>query len=313
MARQRGIEAIVDPAGLADYSRYAGATALKPNRFEAARATGLSAEPEHCGAVGKALMERLGLEASIITLDRHGIFLSERGGQARWIRGRERKAYDVAGAGDMVLAMLCAARAGGASWSEAVILGNTAGGLECEKFGAVPITRQEIVQELMAEAHLRLGKQRTIEQLLPELAMHRGAGRKIVFTNGCFDLIHHGHVSYFRFAKQQGDLLVVAVNTDAGIRRLKGPRRPIITEDDRMAVLEELESIDYLVKFDDDTPLDLIRQIRPDVLVKGADYSREQVVGWDVVEAYGGRVALAPLMDGRSTSGVIQRILETYR
>jgi D-beta-D-heptose 7-phosphate kinase/D-beta-D-heptose 1-phosphate adenosyltransferase len=191
-------------------------------------------------------------------------------------------------------------------------LANTAAGLEVEKFGSVPITPQEIVQELLSEAHDHLGKQRTLEQLLPELARHRAAGRRVVFTNGCFDLIHLGHVSYFRFAKQQGDLLVVGVNTDSSIRRLKGDKRPIISEQDRISVLEELESIDYLVRFDDDTPMNLIRQIRPDVLVKGADYAKQQVVGWDVVEGYGGRVALAPLVDGRSTSNVIERILEAY-
>ena len=142
---------------------------------------------------------------------------------------------------------------------------------------------------------------------------HRALGRKIVFTNGCFDIVHLGHVEYFRFAKRQGDILVVAVNTDQSIRRLKGPKRPIIAEDDRLSVLEELESIDYLVRFDEDTPLKLIEQIKPDVLVKGADYTKEKVIGWDVVEACGGKIALAPLVDGRSTSSVIQKILEAYR
>jgi D-beta-D-heptose 7-phosphate kinase/D-beta-D-heptose 1-phosphate adenosyltransferase len=145
------------------------------------------------------------------------------------------------------------------------------------------------------------------------LQRHRAAGKKIVFTNGCFDLIHLGHVKYFQFAKRQGDLLVVAVNTDSSIRRLKGEKRPIIGELDRIGVLEELESIDYLVQFDGDTPIDLIQAIQPDVLVKGADYKKEQVVGWDIVEAKGGCVALAPLVDGRSTSWVIERILEAHR
>jgi D-beta-D-heptose 7-phosphate kinase/D-beta-D-heptose 1-phosphate adenosyltransferase len=212
----------------------------------------------------------------------------------------------------MVLAMLTVAKAGGATWQESVSLANVAGGLEVERFGVVPITKQEIVQELLSEAHEHGGKQRSLDQLLNELAYHRACGRKIVFTNGCFDLIHLGHVMYFRFAKAQGDLLVVAVNTDKSIRKLKGPKRPIINEDDRTQVLEELESIDYLIRFDEDTPLSLIEQIKPDVLVKGADYKKEQVVGWDLVEANGGRVELAPLISGRSTSAVIQRILEAH-
>src|SRR5205807_3209361 len=137
---------------------------------------------------------------------------------------------------------------------------------------SVPITPQEIIQELLTDIHEHLGKERTLERLLPELQHHRASGKKIVFTNGYFDLIHLGHVKYFQFAKRQGDLLVVGVNTDAGVRRLKGPKRPIINEEDRLGVLEELESIDYLVTFDTETPIDLIHAIRPDVLVKGADY-----------------------------------------
>jgi D-beta-D-heptose 7-phosphate kinase/D-beta-D-heptose 1-phosphate adenosyltransferase len=156
------------------------------------------------------------------------------------------------------------------------------------------------------------GKRRTLDELVAELARHRAAGKRIVFTNGCFDLIHLGHVTYFRFAKEQGDLLVVGVNTDESIRRLKGEKRPIISLEDRLGVLEELESIDYLVTFDEDTPLPLIEAIRPDVLVKGADYQKEDVVGWELVEAHGGRVALAPLVDGRSTSNVIERIVSAY-
>ena len=189
---------------------------------------------------------------------------------------------------------------------------NVAGGLEVERFGSVPIKPREIIQELLSDVRETQGKQRTLESLVSEIQIHRAAGKRVVFTNGCFDLIHLGHIKYFQFARQQGDLLVVAVNTDLSIRKLKGEKRPIIGENDRLSVLEELESIDYLVCFDDDTPLRLIEQIRPDVLVKGADYQKEQVVGWDLVESYGGRVALAPLLDGRSTSAVIKRILEAY-
>jgi D-beta-D-heptose 7-phosphate kinase/D-beta-D-heptose 1-phosphate adenosyltransferase len=164
----------------------------------------------------------------------------------------------------------------------------------------------------MAEHNEQAGKRRSLQQLVPELARHRASGRRVVFTNGCFDLIHLGHIKYFQFAKRQGDLLIVGVNTDQSIQRLKGPKRPIINEQDRISVLEELESIDYLVPFDEDTPINLIEALRPDVLVKGADYQKEQVVGWDLVESYGGCVALAPLIDGRSTSNVIEKILDAY-
>jgi D-beta-D-heptose 7-phosphate kinase / D-beta-D-heptose 1-phosphate adenosyltransferase len=313
-ARGRGVPVFVDPAAITSYAKYAGATVITPNATETNKATGLPVtNPEQYKLAAEHLLQELDLEAAVLTLDKNGAYLATRGGERRWLKTRQRTVYDVTGAGDMVLAMLAVARAGGASWAESVALANVAGGLEVERFGVVPITRQEIIQELLAEAHEHVGKQRSLDQLLNELAYHRACGKKIVFTNGCFDLIHLGHVKYFRYAKTQGDLLVVAINTDTSIRRLKGSKRPIIHEDDRVNVLEELESIDYLVRFDEDTPLEIIRQLRPDVLVKGADYQKEQVVGWDVVESYGGRVALAPLVDGRSTSAVIERILEAYK
>jgi D-beta-D-heptose 7-phosphate kinase/D-beta-D-heptose 1-phosphate adenosyltransferase len=314
-AKKRKIPVLVDPAAVTDYSRYAGATAVKLNRAEAGKAAGHSIEePEDFQPVAEKLLKDLDLDAAILTLDRHGAFLATKDGERRWLKhARPRQVFDATGAGDMVLAMITAARAAGADWVEAVALGNVAAGLEVERFGTVPIKPGEIIQEILSEVHEHGGKERTIDALLSELAAHRASGKRIVFTNGCFDLIHLGHIKYFQFARKQGDLLVVGVNTDAGIRRLKGPKRPIISEVDRLGVLEELESIDYLIRFDEDTPRSLIEKIRPDVLVKGAEYPKEQVVGWDVVESYGGTIALAPLMDGKSTSAVIQRILETYR
>lgn len=314
LARARGVPVFVDPYALNDYSKYAGATALTPNRIEAEYATGLVCNDEaQYRAAAEDLLRQLGLEAAVLTLDKSGAYLATRDGERRWLKTRERKVYDVSGAGDMLLATLAIARCAQASWPEAVALANVAAGLEVERFGSVPVTRDEIVQELMADIRSHLGKERTLEQLAPELQRHRASGKRIVFTNGCFDIIHLGHVKYFQWAKAQGDLLVVGVNTDAGIRRLKGPRRPVMHEDDRIGVLEELESIDYLIRFDEDTPIELIRGILPDVLVKGQDYNKEEVVGWDIVEASGGRVALAPLVDGRSTSNVIQKILDAYK
>ena len=314
LARRRDVPTFVDPYALSDYSKYSGATVLTPNRVETARATGLPCADDEAQLrrAAERLLETLDLEVAVLTLDRSGAYLATRDGERRWLKTRESKVYDVAGAGDMLLAALACARCAGAAWSESVALANVAAGLEVERFGSVPITRNEITEELMAEIHLHLGKERTVDRLLPELVRHRASGKKIVFTNGCFDIIHLGHVKYFQWAKQQGDLLVVGVNTDAGIRRLKGAKRPVINEDDRVGVLEELESIDYLIKFGEQTPIDLIKAIEPDVLVKGADYAKEQVVGWDFVEARGGHVALAPLIDGRSTSNVIRRILEAY-
>jgi D-beta-D-heptose 7-phosphate kinase / D-beta-D-heptose 1-phosphate adenosyltransferase len=312
-AVSRGKEVLVDPASIADYAKYSGATCLKLNRSETEKATGLPARaPEQYAVAARKLLNTLQLQAVVITLDKDGAYLACRDGTERRLTTRARQVADVTGAGDMVLAAMGAARAAGANWVDSVALANVAGGLEVERFGAVPVRPEEIILELLSESHDHIGKVRTLEPLLRELASHRAAGKKIVFTNGCFDLIHLGHVKYFQFARAQGDLLVVGLNTDESIHRLKGPKRPVVNEDDRAGVLEELESIDYLIKFDTDTPIELIKAIKPDVLVKGADYKKEQVVGWDFVESLGGAVSLAPLIDGRSTSNVIRAILDAY-
>ena len=313
ICRAAGVPVLVDPPSISDYGKYRGATAIKLNRRETCAATGLPCETTfEVERAADRLLKELEAEAVVITLDKDGAFMANRDGERRLLRTRARSVADVTGAGDMFLAMLSAARAAGSGWADATALANVASGLEVERFGAQPVRPDEIVAELMNEMRDSAGKRRSLDDLLPELSRHRAAGKRVVFTNGCFDLIHLGHVTYFRFAKQQGDLLVVGVNTDSSIRRLKGEKRPIIALEDRLGVLEELESIDYLVTFDEDTPLPLIEAIRPDVLVKGADYRKEQVVGWDIVEAAGGRVALAPLVDGRSTSSVIERIVNAY-
>ncbi len=313
IARARNVPVLIDPARLNDYAKYAGATAIKLNRPEAERATGLPARTsEECERAAGRLLTSLDVEAVLITLNDRGCFLATRDGARQLLPSRPRQVADATGAGDMVLATLCLARAAGADWHDAAALANVAAGLEVEKLGCVPITRQEIIHDLMTEGTEHAGKERSLTHLLLELARHRAQGRKIVFTNGCFDLIHLGHVKYFQWARRQGDVLVVGVNTDQGISRLKGPNRPIVGEADRIGVLEELQSIDYLIRFDEDTPLELIRAIKPEVLVKGADYKKQDVVGWDFVEGHGGRVGLAPLIDGKSTSSVIRRILETH-
>jgi D-beta-D-heptose 7-phosphate kinase/D-beta-D-heptose 1-phosphate adenosyltransferase len=312
---RRGVPVLVDPPSVSAevLDKYRGVTCLKLNRRETQAATGIACDtPDSTRRAARIVLDRLNLEAVIVTLDKDGAYLATREGESRSLSTRARSVADVTGAGDMFLAMLAAARAAGAGWSDATALANVASGLEVERFGAQPVRPDEIVAELVNDMPHQLGKRRELSGLKPELDRHRDAGRRIVFTNGCFDLIHLGHVEYFRFAKRQGDVLVVGVNTDAGIRRLKGEKRPIVNLDDRLGVLEELESIDYLVTFDQDTPLELIETLDPDVLVKGADYAKQDVVGWQHVESRGGVVALAPLVEGRSTSNVIERIRSAY-
>ena len=244
----------------------------------------------------------------MLTLDKSGALLRDAKGQEHAVPTRARAVYDVTGAGDMVLAMLAAARSNGADWVDAVHLANLAAGLEVEKAGVVPIPFDDILLEVLKEHHEERGKERTLAQLLPELAAHRSQGKKISFTNGCFDILHAGHVAFLRAARAQGDLLVVGLNSDASITAIKGPDRPVNHEADRVMVLSELQSVDYVVVFGEDTPLLLIEAIKPAVLVKGADYSRETVVGHEIVEAHGGRVELIELVQGRSTTNILRKL-----
>jgi D-beta-D-heptose 7-phosphate kinase/D-beta-D-heptose 1-phosphate adenosyltransferase len=217
--------------------------------------------------------------------------------------------YDITGAGDMVLSVLGLALAAGADYPEAIRLANVAGGLEVEKIGVAVVTREEIVRDLlhapMASAPTKV---LTTTQLVAELERRRHVGQKIAFTNGCFDVLHAGHVQYLQEARAQADVLVVGLNTDAGVRELKGAGRPVNAEEARALVLAGLQAVDFVTLFAEPTPAALIHAIRPDVLVKGADYARSQVVGGDFVESYGGRVHLAPLRDGFSTTNLLQKM-----
>ncbi|MCL5945292.1 MAG: D-glycero-beta-D-manno-heptose 1-phosphate adenylyltransferase [Planctomycetes bacterium] len=309
IARAAGRDVLVDPAAIKDYQRYYGATAITPNRTEAELATAIRMDNVHQEApqLAAQLLEQLNLEICVLTLDRHGMYRLERGQPGMLHATRPRHVYDVTGAGDMVLAMLAMARANGTSWSVAMDLGNIVGGLEVEKFGCVPIPRSEIIEELQQLDSGGTRKIVSLPRLLERLHSHHRE-QKIVFTNGVFDILHAGHVRYLNFARTQGDLLVVGVNSDASVRRLKGADRPINTLEDRMAILAALESVSYVIAFEADTPLELIAAITPAILVKGADYQDKPVVGRECVEAAGGQVVLAPFLAGRSTSRIVEKM-----
>ncbi|BAM02390.1 D-glycero-beta-D-manno-heptose 1-phosphate adenylyltransferase [Phycisphaera mikurensis] len=305
-AHAAGLPVLVDPAAIADYGRYAGADAITPNRTEAERATGLSADDP--SAMAARLQAEHGFGHVVLTLDRHGALLRSPDGVEETLPTRARSVYDVTGAGDVVLATLAAAVAQGAAYADGVRLANLAAGLEVERSGVVPIPLEELYLEAMEEAAADRGKVRTLQELVPELAAHRHRGRTVAFTNGCFDVLHAGHVGYLRSAAATADLLVVGVNDDQSIRRLKGPERPVNPLEDRLRVLSELACVRYVVPFATDTPLSLIEAVQPSVLVKGADYTRDTVVGASFVEARGGRVELVPLVEGRSTTNILRRI-----
>lgn len=307
LAKARGVSVHVDPASIDDYRKYRGATCITPNRTEAERATGM--DSADAGALAATLLNDLDLEHVVLTLDKQGALLLSRGGEPTTVPTVARQVYDVTGAGDMVIAMLAAGLANGAGWEQAVELANVAAGLEVERFGVVPIQLGEVLLSLLELRGHRLGKVRSLGDLLPELAAHRAAGRTVAFTNGCFDILHAGHVQYLRQAKQTADLLVLALNGDGSITRLKGEDRPVNQIDDRLMVMSELASIDYLVVFEEDTPTELIKAIRPDTLVKGGDYKhKEEVVGWEIVEQYGGEIVLVGEAEGRSTTNILKRI-----
>jgi len=311
-ARAAGKPVFADPARLADYGRYRGATAITPNRTEAEFATGLrtdgSADVEHNSSIARRLLEQVELEAVVLTLDRHGALLLERGGEPLSVPTVAREVYDVTGAGDMFLAALAAARANSIDWPGAVRFANAAAGLEVEIFGVEPIPLERIRHSLLEQAGKLTGKLRSREQLLIEVDARRRAGQRIVFTNGCFDVLHAGHITLLERAASFGDFLVVAVNDDASVHRLKGPGRPVNGLDDRAKVLGALGAVGAIVAFAEDTPIELIRAVKPEVLVKGGDYTKEQVIGAEVVEAAGGRVELVSLVEGRSTTATIAKM-----
>jgi D-beta-D-heptose 7-phosphate kinase/D-beta-D-heptose 1-phosphate adenosyltransferase len=310
-ARQAGVPTVVDPARGRPLEDYRGASILKPNRYEAAAAVGLPLPDEAAlRRAGTQMLRLLDLDAAVITLEREGMFVVRREGEPMLVPTRPRAVYDVTGAGDMVTATLAWALAGGASLDLAVDLANVTGGMEVERLGVVPIARAEVLNELRRQQYAAADKVKSLPELLEDLARRRRAGQRIVWTNGCFDIIHSGHMEYLAFAKRQGDVLVVGLNSDASVRRLKGPARPINSVHERTRVLAGLSAVDYVVVFDDDTPIEQIRQVRPHVLVKGEDWRDKGVVGQEFVESCGGQVVLAPLVKGVSTTATIERAIQ---
>lgn len=312
LAKKAGKPVLVDPAMLPSYAKYTGSTAITPNRNEAEIATSMPTAPDADARmnsrVSARLLEQLACEAVVLTLDRHGALLHRRGSEPIAVPTVAREVYDVTGAGDMMLAGLAAAKANGMGWLDAVRFANAAAGLEVEVFGVMPIPLERIHHSLMMQHSGSAGKVRDAEQLRVEAASRRQQGQRIVFTNGCFDVVHSGHVKLIEEASKQGDFLVVAMNDDASVSRLKGPGRPVNNQDDRARVLGAFESVGAVVMFGEDTPERLLEMLRPDVLVKGGDYSREGVVGGDFVESYGGRVVLIPPVDGKSTTKTIEKM-----
>lgn len=307
IAREAGVPVLVDPKGN-DFTRYRGATILTPNFHEFEAVVGKCATEQEVVDKGEALMRELDLQALLVTRGEQGMTLLRHHQPELHLPARAREVFDVTGAGDTVIATLAAAIAAGQPVPEATALANLAAGIVVGKMGTATLNPAELRRAVIAEQGAERGVV-TEDQLLMALEEARASGEKIVFTNGCFDIIHAGHVGYLEEARKQGDRLVLAVNSDESIRRLKGSGRPINPLDRRMAVLAGLESVDWVVFFDEDTPERLLRRIKPDVLVKGGDYSEEQVVGNQIVKAYNGSVKVLSFYDNCSTTSIVNKIL----
>lgn len=310
LAKERGLPVVVDPKG-EDYSKYRGATLVSPNRNEAELVLGHALPDEDALSEGaRVLSEENGIEAVVITLGAGGIHYRAADGSEGRVATKARAVYDVTGAGDTVVAQLALHLGAGAALGDAVQLANEAAGIVVGRLGAATITREELIARVRAGEAPR-GKVLAPEHLDELIEEWRAEGKHIVFTNGCFDVLHRGHVEYLRFSKAQGDVLLVGINDDESVRRLKGKERPLNALEDRLEVLAALEPVDAVVAFSDDTPKDLVERVSPDVLVKGEDWADKGVVGREWVERHGGKVVLAPLVPGRSTTAILGKARET--
>ena len=311
--RQMDIPVLIDPGRGADYSKYRGANCLKPNRTEAANATRLElAGDDAIRRAARALIDELDLDAVMITLDRDGLYMREAGGDELSVPPDALEVFDVTGAGDVTISVLAMVIAAGGGYRDAATIANAAGAVEVTKVGAQPVTCNEIIAQFNRQSY---GYARKIvdDSALSRIARDlRERGKAVVFTNGCFDLLHAGHIRLLHDARKLGDMLIVGLNTDASIRLQKAPDRPILPQEERAHVLAAIADVDYVVLFDEETPKRLIEEVvRPDVLVKGSDYEGKLVVGRDFVEAHGGRVELVQIVPGMSTSSIVSKIRDT--
>ncbi|HEY1797651.1 MAG TPA: D-glycero-beta-D-manno-heptose-7-phosphate kinase [Stellaceae bacterium] len=310
-ARAAGIPVYVDPKGH-DFGRYHGATCLTPNL----RAVGLAARmpigtEDDIAAAAARLMLEAGSEAILVTRSEKGMMLVEASGAIHVEPARAREVFDVSGAGDTVIAVLALARAAGHTPAEAMRLSNIAAGIVVSKLGTATVELDELMLELSRDVRdkgWQQAKHYTVDEAETLVRQWKGRGLKVGFTNGVFDIVHAGHVALLAAARAECDRLIVALNTDASTRRLKGPTRPVNALADRSAVIAALEAVDGVVGFDADTPLGLIERLLPDVLVKGGDYTVESIVGAGEVQDAGGRVVVVDLVEGRSTTATITRL-----
>ena len=308
LGRSKDIPIIVDPKGT-NFEKYRGATLLTPNLSEFEAVAGYSNNEEEFVNKGLRLVKDLNLEAILITRGEHGMPLIRPDSPELHLPARAQEVFDVTGAGDTVISVLAAAMAAGDGLADSTALANLAAGLVVGKLGTAAISGPELRRAVLVELDSGRGVM-TAEQLRIAVQDAKAHDEKIVFTNGCFDIVHAGHVGYLAKAKQLGDRLIVAINDDESAHRLKGPGRPINPVERRMAVLAGLEAVDWVVSFSEDTPEPLLEFLQPEVLVKGGDYTMDEVVGGDYVNSYGGEVRVLEFLDDCSTSAIMEKMKE---
>jgi D-beta-D-heptose 7-phosphate kinase/D-beta-D-heptose 1-phosphate adenosyltransferase len=306
-ARAKNKPVFIDPKGN-DFTKYKGATLLTPNLKEFEIIVGACANEKEIEIKGSALIEKLDLQALLVTRSEKGMSLLQRNKAALHIPTEAQDVFDVTGAGDTVIGVLAAAVAAGQSLEQAVLIANVAAGLVVAKSGSATVSMAELNRAVQAKKTQHSSEIIDEDSLLAVRQQVKQASQTVVMTNGCFDLLHAGHIAYLEEAKALGDYLIVAVNDDASVRGLKGPTRPIVPLAERMAVLAGLKSVDYVVSFSEDTPARLIEKLLPDILVKGADYTVDQVAGSKAVLNAGGQVKMLKFKDGCSTSKIVEKI-----
>jgi D-beta-D-heptose 7-phosphate kinase / D-beta-D-heptose 1-phosphate adenosyltransferase len=311
MAKASGRTVIADPKR-SEYTAYRGASVLTPNEVEVRQATGIDAGDDSGAArAGRRALDDTGCGAVLVTRSAKGLTLVRRDAPALHLPTRAREVADVSGAGDTLVATLAVALGAGADLPEAAMLANVTAGISVGKPGTATVSREELLGVLhLADLVATGSKIATRDEAIQRAAAWRAQGLRTGFANGCFDLIHPGHIRLLTEARTRCDRLIVALNTDTSVQRLKGPTRPLQSETARATVMASLAPVDLVVLFPEDTPLELIQALRPDVLVKGSDYSIDQVVGAELVQGWGGTVLLVELQAGHSTTGTIRRMTE---
>jgi D-beta-D-heptose 7-phosphate kinase/D-beta-D-heptose 1-phosphate adenosyltransferase len=310
LAKAHNKAVIIDPKGM-DFLRYKGATLITPNLAEFEAVVGPCGSDQDIVERGINLREQLQLDSLLVTRGEHGMTLLERNAAPVHLESRAREVFDVTGAGDTVVATLAAAMASGASLREAVELANVAAGIVVAKSGTATASVGEIIQSRSATVPSNQLRKVVEPEALREIILSaKVAGKSAVMTNGCFDVLHAGHVDLLRRARELGDLLIVAINDDASVRRLKGATRPVNPLEHRLTVLGMLECVDYLVVFSEDTPEKLYCKVLPQVLVKGGDYTAAQVAGGDCITAAGGRIAILDLVPDLSSTRILSKLGE---